>query len=52
VPANLGQAAAEYHAIANAGKYPNLPDHVRADLLLQFEERHGEGGPEHWNMHE
>jgi len=52
VPAGLEQAAAEYHAIANGKKYPSLPDHVRSDLLLQFEERHGEGGPEHWNMHE
>ena len=44
--------AREYQAIANADKYPSLPDHVRDDLLLQFEEHNGEGGPEHWNMHE
>ena len=24
---------------------------VRFDLLLQFEEHHGEGGPDHWNLH-
>jgi hypothetical protein len=52
VPAGLPAAAREYQAIANADKYPNLPDHVRNDLLLQFEEHHGEGGPDHWNMQE
>ena len=52
VPADLRDASREYQAIANADKYPNLPDHVRNDLLLQFEEHHGEGGPEHWTMHE
>ena len=52
VPPDLRDAAHEYRAIADADKFPNLPEHVRADLLLQFEEHHGEGGPEHWNMHE
>ena len=52
MPAALPAAAREYQAIANADKYPNLPDHVRNDLLLQFEEHHGEGGPDHWNMQE
>jgi hypothetical protein len=52
VPADLREAAREYQEIADADKYPSLPDHVRDDLLLQFEERHGEGGPDHWNMDE
>jgi hypothetical protein len=52
VPADRRQAAQEYRAIAAGNKYPNLTDHVRADLLLQFEERHGEGGPDHWKLQE
>jgi hypothetical protein len=50
VPTDLREAAREYQEIADADKYPSLPDHVREDLLLQFEEHHGEGGPDHWNM--
>lgn len=52
VPADIRAAAAEYAAIESGDKYPSLPDHVRLDLLLQFEEHHGEGGPEHWKLHE
>ncbi len=51
VPADIRAAAAEYQAIFSGEKYPSLPDHVRFDLLLQFEEHHGEGGPDHWNLH-
>jgi hypothetical protein len=51
VPADIRAAAAEYQAIFSGEKYPSLPDHVRFDLLLQFEEQHGEGGPDHWNLH-
>ena len=52
VPAELREAAVAYQAIADADKFPSLPDHVRGDLLLLFEEHHGEGGPQHWNRHE
>lgn len=52
VPADLKLATLEYQEIASADKYPHLPDHVRGDLLLQFEEQYGEGGPEHWNLYE
>lgn len=48
VPQNLEQARREYRAIASAEKYPHLPENVRNDLLLRFDEEHGEGGPEHW----
>ena len=51
-PSDLRAAVREYQAIASADKYPSLPDHVRDDLLLQFEEHHGEGGPDHWNTNE
>lgn len=52
VPADPRDAAREYQAIADGDKYPSLPDHVRGDLLLQFEEHHGEGGPQYWTMQE
>ncbi|MET0962303.1 MAG: hypothetical protein ABWY05_05720 [Noviherbaspirillum sp.] len=50
VPAERTPAALEYRAIAGGEKYPNLPEHVRSDLLIEFDEIHGEGGPEHWNI--
>lgn len=50
VPAALPEAAALYRAIASGEKYPHLTDHVREDLLIRFDEEHGEGGPEHWSI--
>jgi hypothetical protein len=52
VPADLEQAGAEYRAIACGDRYPHLPEHVREDLLIQFNAVHGEGGPEHWKWQE
>jgi hypothetical protein len=50
VPAALPEAGALYRAIASGEKYPHLTDHVREDLLIRFDEEHGEGGPEHWSV--
>lgn len=50
VPATLAAAIAEYRAIEAGQKYPNLPENVREDILIEFNEHHGEGGPEHWSM--
>jgi len=52
VPAGLDDAAAQYRAIASGDRYPHLPEHVREDLLIQFNAVHGEGGPEHWKWQE
>jgi len=49
VPAELDAAAREYLAIASGEKFPHLRESVRSDLLMQFNDLHGEGGPEHWN---
>src|SRR3569833_3393171 len=48
VPAELDAAAREYLAIASGEKFPHLRESVRSDLLMQFNDLHGEGGPEHW----
>lgn len=48
VPADLVEASHEYREIESGDKYPNLPDNIRNDLLLHFDEHHGEGGPERW----
>lgn len=49
VPQALAAATLEYRAIASGRQYPNLPENIRNDILLEFNERHGEGGPEHWS---
>lgn len=49
VPAALDAAISEYRAIKAGLRYPNLPENVRADILLEFNEHHGEGGPDHWS---
>jgi len=49
VPADLDAAASEYRAIAAGEKFPHLRESVRGDLLMHFNDLHGEGGPEHWN---
>ena len=48
VPRVLAAAALEYRAIESGRQYPNLPENIRNDILLEFNERHGEGGPERW----
>jgi len=48
VPADLGDAIREYRDIESGDRYPNLPQNVRNDLLLLFDEHHGEGGPDQW----
>lgn len=48
VPADLGDASKEYRDIEAADLFPNLPEQVRNDLLLLFNEHHGEGGPDEW----
>jgi hypothetical protein len=49
VPDNIEQAAREYRAIQSGALFPNIPDRVRNDILIQFDERHAEGGgPDHW----
>jgi hypothetical protein len=50
VPVALPEAGALYRAIASGAKYPHLTDHVREDLLIRFDEEHGEGGPIHWSV--
>jgi hypothetical protein len=52
VPSDLEAAAAQYRAIASGEWFPHLPEHVREDLLIQFNTVHGEGGPEHWKWQE
>lgn len=49
VPGALKEAAAQYRAIAAGDLYPHLTERVRSDLLLRFDEAHGEGGPVHWS---
>lgn len=49
VPAELDAAISEYRAIEAGIRYPNLPENVREDILLEFNEHHGEGGPDHWS---
>lgn len=48
VPADLGEASQEYRNIEDAEMFPNLPQQVREDLLLLFNDHHGEGGPDEW----
>lgn len=50
VPADLGAASILYRAIAAREMYPHLTDRVREDLLIRFDEEHGEGGPVHWSI--
>jgi hypothetical protein len=50
VPVALPEAGALYRAIASGEKYPHLTDHIRQDLLIRFDEEHGEGGPVHWSV--
>ncbi|WP_025915715.1 hypothetical protein [Herminiimonas sp. CN] len=49
VPMALAAAISEYRAIEAGARYPNLPENVREDILLEFNEHHGEGGPDHWS---
>lgn len=49
VPRELDTARRDYRAIASGERYPHLPENVRNDLLLRFDEEHGEGGPERWH---
>lgn len=49
VPQALKAAMREYRAIEAGIRYPHLPDHVREDILLEFNEHFGEGGPDHWS---
>ncbi|NMM36324.1 MAG: hypothetical protein HHJ09_02265 [Glaciimonas sp.] len=49
VPAVLAAATSEYRAIEAGIRYPHLPENVREDILLEFNEHHGEGGPDHWS---
>lgn len=49
VPEALAAATLEYRAIESGQQYPNLPENIRNDILLEFNERHGEGGPEGWS---
>lgn len=49
VPASLAAATSEYRAIEAGIRYPNLPQNVCDDILLEFNEHHGEGGPDHWS---
>ncbi|MEO8407528.1 MAG: hypothetical protein ABI476_03775 [Oxalobacteraceae bacterium] len=48
LPITLKAAMREYRAIEAGIRYPNLPEHVREDILLEFNEHFGEGGPDHW----
>ena len=48
VPADLVEAIQEYRDIESSDRYPNLPENMRNDLLLLFDEHHGEGGPDQW----
>lgn len=48
VPVALAVAITEYRAIEAGLRYPNLPENVRADILLEFNEHYGEGGPDCW----
>jgi hypothetical protein len=51
VPVDVKQAAAEYRAIQSGVRYPYVPEHVRTDLLIQFDLLHAEGGgPDHWTV--
>lgn len=48
VPDDFDQAIAAYRDIEAARRYPHFPEHLRTDVLLRFEQRYGDGGPEHW----
>lgn len=48
VPTLVDDAIREYQEIQIGDLYPNLPQFVRDDLLMRYEDRFGEGGPEHW----
>lgn len=48
VPADGEEAAREYREIESGRKYPYLPENARRDILQHFDERYGEGGPDHW----
>lgn len=49
VPAALSAAMRAYRAIAAGTRYPHLPEQVREDILQEFNEHFGEGGPDHWS---
>jgi len=49
VPTDVDDARNEYLAIESSDRYPNLPENVRNDLLLHFDEHYGEGGPDQWS---
>lgn len=49
VPASLAAAMREYRAIAAGVQYPHLPEQVREDILQEFNEHFGEGGPDRWS---
>jgi hypothetical protein len=48
VPSDRAVAVREYRAIESGAKYPHLPPNLTGDLLMRFDEVHGEGGPQHW----
>lgn len=52
VPSNLREAVDEYREIEAGERFPNLPENVRNDILAQFNDQFGEGGPEHWGDEE
>ena len=49
VPNNLREAIDEYREIESGGRFPNLTDSVRNDVLLQFDDQYGDGGPDNWD---
>lgn len=49
VPQNLREAVDEYREIESGERFPNLPENVRNDLLLHFDDQYGEGGPDRWD---
>jgi hypothetical protein len=52
VPNNLREAVDEYREIESGDRFPNLPENVRNELLLQFDDQFGEGGPDNWSSAE
>lgn len=52
VPNNLREAIDEYREIEAGDRFPNLPEGVRNELLQQFDDQFGEGGPDSWSSGE
>lgn len=52
VPNTLREAVDEYREIESGDRFPNLPENVRNELLLQFDDQFGEGGPDNWSSAE